>query len=377
VGALLRGETRLVSEPALYALSALTGEETPVTRAEVELAIALPADAWTEAEAGDANALRALAAKGVVVCEEGDERLAELRRRDERLDGEGWNLYGALYYFMTKWRDVDLRAEGVPELAPLTRAQLEGYVAEQGPPPSPFHALDGDTASVELPLARREGGLYDALAGRKTTREFAAEPLTLDELALVLYEVYGVHATAPIVGELISIKRTSPSGGGLHPVEAYPLVANVEGIAPGLYHYRAEDHVLELVEALAADEVRTLTARFVCGQTYFASAAVSIVLTARFFRNHWKYRRHQKALGAILMDAAHLSQTLYLVAAELGLGAYVTAAVNALEIEERLGLDGYGEGVLAVSGFGRRPPGRSRFEPNFTPYVPRARPLSK
>ena len=77
-----------------------------------------------------------------------------------------------------------------------------------------------------------------------------------------------------------------------------------------------------------------------CGQSYFGTAAVSFVLTARFYRNHWKYRRHQKAYAGILMDAAHLSQTLYLVSDDLGLGAYVTIAINARDIEARLGLDG-------------------------------------
>jgi hypothetical protein len=82
----------------------------------------------------------------------------------------------------------------------------------------------------------------------------------------------------------------------------------------------------------------------VCGQTYFGDAHVLLVLTACFDRAFWKYRNHRKALIALMMDAAHLSQTLYLVATELGLGAFITAAVNNVDIEERLGLDGYVRG---------------------------------
>jgi nitroreductase len=67
------------------------------------------------------------------------------------------------------------------------------------------------------------------------------------------------------------------------------------------------------------------------------------------------------------MDAAHLSQTLYLVCADLGLDAFVTAAVNAHNIEERLGLDGWSEGVLAMAGCGPRAEQRSPFEPKFAP----------
>jgi nitroreductase len=71
------------------------------------------------------------------------------------------------------------------------------------------------------------------------------------------------------------------------------------------------------------------------------------------------------------MDAGHLSQTLYLVCAELGLGAFVTAAVNGADIEERLGLEPFVEGVLAVCGCGKPASAPSELEPGFLPYVPR------
>jgi nitroreductase len=70
------------------------------------------------------------------------------------------------------------------------------------------------------------------------------------------------------------------------------------------------------------------------------------------------------------MDAAHLAQTFYLVCAELGLGAFVTAAVNGANIEERLGLDPFTEGALAMCGCGR-PAAREELDAKFEPYVPR------
>jgi nitroreductase len=93
-------------------------------------------------------------------------------------------------------------------------------------------------------------------------------------------------------------------------------------------------------------------------------------MTARFFRNHWKYRKNPKTYGVILMDAAHLSQSLYLVAADLGLGAFVTAAINSVNIESRLGLDGCRESPIAICGAGI--PADDRFDPEFHPYTPRA-----
>ena len=76
--------------------------------------------------------------------------------------------------------------------------------------------------------------------------------MTIDELALVLHQVWGCHGTAAIVDDVFCLKRTSPSGGGLHPVEVYPLVSGVDGVDAGLYHYSARDHSLELIEQLGA-----------------------------------------------------------------------------------------------------------------------------
>jgi putative peptide maturation dehydrogenase len=167
------------------------------------------------------------------------------------------------------------------------------------------------------------------------------------------------------------LKKTSPSGGSLHPIEAYVLVRNVEGVDPGLYHYRTEDHALEPLESLTASEAEEVAAGFVCGQSYFATAGALFILVARFQRIYWKYRKHQRAYNVLLLDAGHLSQTLYLVCEELGLGAFITGAINGANIEERLGLEPFAHGALAVCGCGRRTAAASSLEPRFVPYVPR------
>jgi putative peptide maturation dehydrogenase len=372
---MLRGTVQLSPRRQLNAISVLRGEELPITREELELLFSIPSDLWVEADPGDGR-LRQLARNGLLVSDEDEPELVELRRRDEVLSSSRWNLYGALYHFLTKWRDVDLRGDFADELDPgldpeVSRELIEEFIATHGPPPPPFHRREGPLAVQELPLSTRQDGLFALLGERKTTRGFdRSSPLTLDELAVVLYYVFGYHGYTREPQDLVFMKRTSPSGGSLHPIEAYPLVTSVEGVEPGIHHYNGHDHTLELVCPLETVEAIELATRFVCGQSYFGCAHVSFLLTARFHRSFWKYRKHQKAYAAILMDAAHLSQTLYLVAAELGLGAYVTVAVNGHDIEERLGLDGVAEGAIAVCGCGRPAPA-GWLEPDFVPFTPR------
>ena len=70
------------------------------------------------------------------------------------------------------------------------------------------------------------------------------------------------------------------------------------------------------------------------------------------------------------MDAAHMSQTFYLLCADLHLGAFVTAAVNNGDVDDRLGLDGFTEGTLIACGCGRPAKRVSGLQPTFAAYRP-------
>jgi putative peptide maturation dehydrogenase len=140
----------------------------------------------------------------------------------------------------------------------------------------------------------------------------------------------------------------------LHAVEAFLLVQNVESLQPGLYHYHPVEHALQPLRALDASTARAQAALFVAQQPWFVDAAVMVILVARFARNFWKYRNHAKTYRALILDAGHLSHHQYLVATELGLAAFITAAVNEGDIEDAFGLDPMQEGVIAVTGFGWR-----------------------
>ena len=375
---LVRGATGVRRKPRLLAISVLRGAEFEIGESDFELLATVPSDSWIDVDElppEHRERLRELAELGLLVSDEDDPLLAELLRKDEQLNASRWNIYAALFHSLTKWRDIDLRRQAGRELDELPVPPADAvarFVETHGKPPSHFHVVRDATAEVELPAVERSGGVFDALSRRKTTRAFDREAaVTIAELATVLYESFGCHGYASLLPGITALKKTSPSGGSLHPIEAYVLVRNVAEVGAGIYHYRADRHALDLLEPLAAPDAEELAAQFTCGQSYFAGAGAFFILTARFYRSFWKYRKHQRAYGVLLMDAGHLSQTLYLVCAELGLGAFVTAAINGANIEERLGLDPFTEGAVAVCGCGRPTRAPSELEPEFLPYVPR------
>jgi putative peptide maturation dehydrogenase len=373
---LLRGQTVLEPVRQILALSILTGEALAISDSEMELLFSIPRRTWidtAELDGGEAST-SALARAGLVVSDASDALLSELRRRDELLSSNQWNVYAALYHFMTKWRDVDLT--GAPDDDPTAAGELDPraigqWIALYGEPPGHFPSVAADATAVPLPLATRQGPLYDVLLRRKTTRAFAAErAMTCDDFSVLLRYAFGCHGFARLGNRLVALKKTSPSGSGLHPTEVYPLVRDVEGVEPGLYHYDVAGHLLEPIARLTPEEVAAFAYEFTSGQPHAQSAHCTFVLTTRFYRNFWKHRRHERAYAVLLMDAAHLSQTFYLLCADLGLGAFVTAAINGANIEERLGLDGFSEGALSVCGCGIPAEHRSMADPEFLPYLP-------
>jgi putative peptide maturation dehydrogenase len=371
LGALLRGA--LTPARAAVAISILGGVEVPLSDDDLDALLAVPSDRWVPAAAaGDPDVVHRLALAGLVVSDAPDDSLVELRRRDEQLTAHGWNLYAALYHSMTRRIDTDL--ELAEDLDERRRTKAATAVAKRtargGPPPPVFHRSPLARSVHDLPLDEETGALFELLQRRSTGRTLDPEAtMTTAQLSTILRTVFGSQGVLDHGNGYVLQKKTSPSGGALHPIEAYPLIRRVDGFEPGLYHYDVERHALALLEPLE-EEAATEYLRFAtCGQAHFSHAQVAFVLTARFRRNFWKYWRQKDQYGVLLLDAGHLSQTLYLVATELGLDPFVTAVINHDALGVRLGLDRYDEGALAVCGCGVALP--SRLKPQFTRFAPR------
>lgn len=355
---LLRGETGLRSTLRWVALAPHLEQEVEVDVAQRELLGAVGETQWlpraTLERAHPAATIDALLETGLLISDA--EEHTHWRERDAKLRDTYWKPLSAAGHYFNRWQAVRA-GEAAKEAGLRTTADLaERY----GAPPPHYHARADATARIALP--RPAPGELDRLLQRRTTcRNYdRARALDADAFTGLLHTVFAAQAAVELAPRSAAVKKTSPSGGGLHPTEAYLLVQKVEGIPPGLYHYHSGDHALEALawsagdEAGDADPLHALADRLVAGQHWFADAHVLVILAPRFRRSFWKYRNHAKAYRALVLDVGHLSQTLYLAATERGLGAFITAAVNEVEIEQAFGLDPLDESPLAVCGFGWR-----------------------
>ena len=178
-----------------------------------------------------------------------------------------------------------------------------------------------------------QDSLLDLLLRRKSARVYTGEALSLLQLSFLLWATQGVK---DIRGKKYATLRTVPSGGARHGFETYLLVQNVEGLAPGKYHYLAIEHQLEFLGTVE-DADQTITDSLQ-GQSWAAKANVVFYWSFVPYRCEWRYGvfAHRVAL----IDAGHVDQNLYLACTALGLGTCAVAAFDGPKCDAIFGLDG-------------------------------------
>jgi SagB-type dehydrogenase family enzyme len=253
-----------------------------------------------------------------------------------------WNPAASFFHLSTK----DLQFE--PDMAKEYRRLVR--MAKSKPMPQPIKRY-AKSWQIRLEPAIVDAEFSRVLLERRTWRRFSKRPVGLPVLGTLLGLTWGVRrwVEIPKIGSMAV--KTSPSGGGLHPIEAYVLARNVGGLRAGIYHYNSGDHRLELLRHGASS--RQIT-KYLTDQWWYGGAAFVVFMTAVFARTRWKYD-YARAYRAVLIEAGHLCQTFCLTATWLGVAPFCTMAFADSKIERALGVDGISESVIYVAGAGVRP----------------------
>lgn len=362
LASLLHGKIETITSVELIALPPASGKICALDQAELGLLASLSSECWVPAEEVELTPerLETLIDCGVLISDDEEETRIAFRQRDAGFERYAWGDIAGLLYGVASFSGIAPTEQ--PDLADITAGSPTAYrrqIDRHGLPPPAFHRPKASSTRIRLPPPSGLSKPFDHLLGRRRTiRAFDRErPLAIRDLGQLLYSTFGCLSTTEMTEGITLLKRSSPSGGSLHPVEAYPLLLNVESVASGLYHYNSETHSLDLMRQYQRKHAEEMATRFVAGQRYAADAHLLILLTARFARAFWKYRASDRAFLVVAMDAGHLGQTFYLACTELGVGPFFSAAIDADAIIEALDLDPTSEGPLAACGCGWPAPG--------------------
>ena len=225
---------------------------------------------------------------------------------------------------------------------------------EKGDPvPSAVKLPTSSEERIALPepelLPDRQVNFLELVELRTTQRQFAEDPLTLQDLSYLLWCSQGVKTGLSDGGSM----RNVPSAGARHPFETYLYLQRVEGLEPGFYQFLAFEHALspcrELSDAEGAGK-RFLSA--------FRTKAVAETSAAIFVwaaeADRMLYRFGTRGIRYLYLDAGHVCQNLYLAAETLRLGACALGAFDDATLNEALHLDGEdGEFAVYAAAVGR------------------------
>ncbi|ORV65745.1 SagB family peptide dehydrogenase [Mycobacterium gastri] len=208
------------------------------------------------------------------------------------------------------------------------RARRSDYPGE----PTALPVPDLATKRIQDPT------LTAVLEDRISTRTFDdAHPITIQQLAELLYRTARTRSTQRLGDGDELLSRPYPSGGSLYELELYPVVRNVAGLEPGMYHYDSFDHVLRPVAAADSKAAAALLKPASATLTGGAEPQVLVVMAARSGRMMWTYE--QIAYATILKNVGVLMQTIYLVATAMGLGVCAQGFADAAAFIAATGVD--------------------------------------
>ncbi|MFH2049513.1 MAG: SagB/ThcOx family dehydrogenase [bacterium] len=182
--------------------------------------------------------------------------------------------------------------------------------------------------SIKLPEPKYDSSISieQALLERRSVRAYQDEPLTLTEVAQVLWSAQGITDSKRAY-------RTAPSAGALFPLEVYVVIGNVEGLAKGVYRYKPGEHEITKVRD---GDVRDKLAVAALGQASVREGAITIVFSAVYERTTRKYG--DRGVRYVHMEAGHAAQNVCLQAVSLNLGTVVVGAFKDDEVSKILNI---------------------------------------
>jgi SagB-type dehydrogenase family enzyme len=271
--------------------------------------------------ADDAQSTIAHLVEVAALVEEGSDRAVA---EEEFRSGWKWGLPSAMMHFLVQDPDYMSLDESVA---------LQQEKAARSAQPALYLRNGDGVVTKPLPDARDGNPLIELMARRRTVRAAAKPSITLKQLSDCLFAGMGITGEASNAVGKLPLGMT-PSGGARNPYEAYVYARNVEGLAPGFYHYSAIDHDLGLVQTNHMPKLSEL----VGGQDWADEMPCMILLCASMERTMWKYD-DPNAYRVILIEAGHIGQNIMLAATQNGLTACPTAALSHSAIRECISMN--------------------------------------
>ena len=184
---------------------------------------------------------------------------------------------------------------------------------------------------IYLPSPSQKGitSLEEAIARRRSIRDFTPQPIPQSQLSQILWSAQGISDTP-------GRYRTVPSAGATYPLEIFVAcgINGIEEIHAGIYYYNIDNYSLTLHHK---GDMRLELARAALNEESIYEAPVALVICALYERTTLHYGSRGERY--VLMEVGHAGQNIYLQAEALGLATVAIGAFRDEHVRKVLRLD--------------------------------------
>lgn len=185
--------------------------------------------------------------------------------------------------------------------------------------------------------------IQESIEQRHSVIDFdSSTSLHIEELSLLLQHAYGRRDDG---------KRTFPSAGNFYPQSLFAIVLHVSGLTEGIYEYDVQTHALNLIDKTVPENT-VLMEGFI--NEKFTRASVLLCFTLHKGKNMEKYGSY--IYPHSFLEAGHVGQNIYLVAAALGLDCCAMGTARYSVVNELLGLSGTANNYIYGIALGSKTP---------------------
>lgn len=214
---------------------------------------------------------------------------------------------------------------------------------------------------IELPkyMILKES-IGNVIRSRRSIREMGKTPLTMKQLATLLYYGDGpsgkfdfntfnnMPPTEALGDEYIGVVRCSPSGGGLYPITLYFVAFNVDGLDRGIYTYLPLTGSIKLIRRLSDGEMEEYNRISNFGiNIENDTLGIAVYYVYSLYDNSRKYG--DMAMQFAYIEAGEIAENIQLAATAMNLAATDIGGYEKGLTEEFLGVDGLTKHILHLT----------------------------
>lgn len=182
---------------------------------------------------------------------------------------------------------------------------------------------------IRLPEPKKQSrvSVEEAIANRRSRRQYSKGALTLAEVSQLLWAAQGI--TAGNGREY----RAVPSAGATYPLETYLAAGEVKNLEAGLYHYKPQNHSLIMVKN---GDLRKELCKAAWEQNMIVETPISLIFSAVYERTTGKYG--ERGVRYVHMEVGHAGENVHLQCETMGLATVVIGAFSDQDVKKTLGI---------------------------------------